>query len=80
MIGQSLIGILAATGLVKGDRLQRFLLIGELSLDGEVQPVRGVLPIALACRREGLDGLLLPAANCREAAVVGNLTALPLRR
>jgi magnesium chelatase family protein len=74
------LGILAATGLVKGDRLSRFLLIGELSLDGEVQPVRGVLPIALACRREGLDGLLLPAANCREAAVVGNLAALPLRR
>jgi magnesium chelatase family protein len=74
------LGILAATGLVKGDALSRFLLIGELSLDGEVQPVRGVLPIALACRREGLDGLLLPVANCREAAVVGNLTALPLRR
>lgn len=74
------LGILAATGLVKGDALSRFLLIGELSLDGEVHPVRGVLPIALACRREGLDGLLLPAANCREAAVVGNLTALPLGR
>ncbi len=74
------LGILAATGLVKGEALSRFLLIGELSLDGEVQPVRGVLPIALACRRAGLDGLLLPAANCREAAVVGNLAALPLRR
>src|SRR3990170_493457 len=74
------LGILAATGLVKGDALQRFLLIGELSLDGEVQPVRGVLPIALACRREGLDGLLLPAANCREAAMISNPTALPLRR
>ncbi len=74
------LGILAATGLVKGDALRRFLLIGELSLDGEVQPVRGVLPIALACRREGLAGLLLPAANCREAAVVSDLAALPIRR
>ena len=74
------LGILAATGLVKGEALGRFLLIGELSLDGEVQPVRGVLPIALACRREGLAGLLLPAANSREAAVVSGLTVLPLRR
>ncbi|MBI2153865.1 MAG: YifB family Mg chelatase-like AAA ATPase [Candidatus Rokubacteria bacterium] len=74
------LGILAATGLVKGEALNRFLLIGELSLDGEVQPVRGVLPIALACRREKLAGLLLPAANAREAAVVSTLTALPLRR
>ena len=73
------LGILAATGLVKSEALRRFLLIGELSLDGEVQPVRGVLPIALACRREGLAGLLLPAANCREAAVVAGLTTIPVR-
>jgi magnesium chelatase family protein len=73
------LGILAATGLVKGEALRRFLLIGELSLDGEVHPVRGVLPIALACRREGLEGLLLPAPNCREAAMVSTLTALPVR-
>jgi magnesium chelatase family protein len=73
------LGILAATGLVKSEALHRFLPIGELSLDGEVQPVRGVLPIALACRREGLAGLLLPAANGREAAVVSGVTALPLR-
>ncbi|MBI4590797.1 MAG: YifB family Mg chelatase-like AAA ATPase [Candidatus Rokubacteria bacterium] len=73
------LAILAATGLVKGDELKRFLLIGELSLDGEVQPVRGVLPIALACRREGLEGLLLPARNAREAAVVAGLTSVPVR-
>ncbi|MGH7262747.1 MAG: YifB family Mg chelatase-like AAA ATPase [Candidatus Rokuibacteriota bacterium] len=73
------LGILAATGLVKSEALQRFLLIGELSLDGQVQAVRGVLPIALCARREGLTGLLLPAANCREAAMISGLTALPIR-
>jgi magnesium chelatase family protein len=74
------LGVLAATGLVKGDALARHLVLGELSLDGEVQPVRGVLPVALACRRRGLDGLLLPAANAREAAAVAGCRALPLRR
>ena len=47
------IGILAATGLVKPDRLDRALVLGELSLDGRVCPVRGVLPVALSCRRGG---------------------------
>lgn len=73
------LAILAATGLVDGEQLRHFLLIGELSLDGEVQPVRGVLPIALAGRRHGLQGILLPAASCREAAVVAGLRAIPLR-
>src|SRR5574337_829836 len=48
------LALLAATGLVKSEALGRFLVIGELSLDGQVQPVRGVLPMALAARREGL--------------------------
>ncbi|MBI3625255.1 MAG: YifB family Mg chelatase-like AAA ATPase [Candidatus Rokubacteria bacterium] len=73
------IGILAATGLVKSETLQRFLLIGELSLDGQVQAVRGVLSIALAGRREGLAGLVLPPSNAREGAVVSGLTIIPVR-
>ncbi len=74
------VGILAATGLVKSEALRRFLLIGELSLDGAIQPVRGVLPMALACRREGLAGLALPVPNAREAAAVSGLTIVPVGR
>lgn len=73
------LALLAATGLVKSEALGRFLVIGELSLDGQVQPVRGVLPMALAARREGLAGLVLPAPNAREAAHVSGLTIVPVR-
>jgi magnesium chelatase family protein len=65
---------------VKSEALRRFLLIGELSLDGAIQPVRGVLPMALACRREGLAGLALPVPNAREAAAVSGLTIVPVGR
>jgi magnesium chelatase family protein len=71
-------GILAATGVVKGERLTRYLLLGELSLDGAIRQVRGVLPMALACRREGVTGLLLPPANAQEAAVVEGIEVIPL--
>jgi magnesium chelatase family protein len=65
------IGILAGTGQVeqKG-RLERFALLGELGLDGGLRPVRGALPVALAAREAGLDGLVLPVENTAEAAVV----------
>lgn len=72
------LGILAATGAIKSDRLTRYLLVGELSLDGAVRPVRGVLPVALACRREGVAGLLLPRANAPEASVVEGIDVIPL--
>mgnify|MGYP001217469484 CR=1 FL=1 len=64
------IGILAATGVVKGSRLQHFLLLGELSLDGRVKPIRGALSIAVNARESGLSGVILPAENACEAAVV----------
>jgi magnesium chelatase family protein len=64
------VGILAAEGVVQKERLKDYLLVGELSLDGEVKPVRGALPIATATEREGLKGLLLPGGNGTEAAVV----------
>jgi magnesium chelatase family protein len=73
------LGILAATGVVKGDRLARYALLGELSLDGAIRPVRGVLPMALACRRERVGGLLLPGANAPEASVVGEIEVIPLK-
>ncbi|HET7875234.1 MAG TPA: YifB family Mg chelatase-like AAA ATPase [Methylomirabilota bacterium] len=72
------LGILAATGLVKRERLERTVALGELSLDGSLRPVRGVLPVALHCRRAGLGPLLVPAANAAEAAAVGGLEVIPL--
>lgn len=64
------LGIVAAQGAVDASRLGDYLLVGELSLDGGVKPVRGALPIAAAVRRQGLKGLILPRANSAEAAVV----------
>lgn len=67
------IGILAATGTVASEKLNRYLLIGELGLDGTLQPIKGALPIAICAREQGLEGLILPKQNAREAAVVNNL-------
>ena len=72
------IGILSATGLVKPGRLERALVMGELSLDASVRPVRGVLPVALHARREGFAPLLVPAANAAEASVVAGVEAVPI--
>src|SRR5215813_2934465 len=67
------LGILAATGIVERRQIADRVLLGELSLDGALQPTRGVLPIAAAARRDGLAGLLLPSANAGEAAIVADL-------
>lgn len=67
------IGILASTGTIQTDKLQRYLIIGELSLDGSLQPIKGALPIAIAAREQGFEGFILPHQNAREAAVVNNL-------
>ena len=67
------LGVLAASGLVGRRDIDDILLIGALSLDGGIQPARGVLPIAAAARREGYKALLLPRGNTGEAAVVSGL-------
>jgi len=67
------IGILAASEQIKADRLGDFILMGELSLDGSLQPIKGVLPIAIQARKEGFKGFVLPKQNAREAAVVNDL-------
>ena len=67
------IGILAAEEEVRTADLEHFLIMGELSLDGSLHPIQGVLPIALAARRAGFRGIILPAENAREAAVVEGL-------
>jgi magnesium chelatase family protein len=67
------IAILAASGQIRADNLDKYLMMGELSLDGSLQPVKGVLPIAINARKEGFGGFILPRQNAREAAVVDKL-------
>lgn len=67
------IGILASAGEVSEEKLSKHLIIGELSLDGSLQPIKGALPIAISARAQGFEGFILPKQNAREAAVVNNL-------
>lgn len=67
------IGIMAANGTVSPDKLSRYMMIGELGLDGALQPVKGALPIAIRAREQGFEGLIVPRENAREAAVVNRL-------
>ncbi|MCM1450545.1 MAG: YifB family Mg chelatase-like AAA ATPase [Clostridiales bacterium] len=67
------IGILAADGKLASERLSRFVIMGELSLDGSVLPIRGALPMAIMARQLGFEGMVVPKANATEAAVVNNL-------
>lgn len=67
------IGILAASDQLNSDRLSDFVIMGELSLDGSIHPVKGVLPIAIEARKQGFKGFILPKKNAREAAVVDKL-------
>jgi magnesium chelatase family protein len=67
------IGILAASGQIEPDLLDQYLILGEVSLDGGLQPIKGALPIAIQARKDGFKGLLLPKANAREAAIVSGL-------
>src|SRR5262249_27683113 len=73
------LGVLAASGAVTRRQINDILILGELSLDGGIQPARGVLPIAAAARRRGIRGLLFPDSNRHEAAVVGGLDFYPVR-
>lgn len=67
------IGILAASDQILAGNIQDYIIMGELSLDGGLQPIRGVLPIAIQAREEGFKGIILPKQNTREAAIVNNL-------
>ena len=67
------IGILAANGKIESERLDQYMIMGELGLDGRLQPIRGALPIAIRARKEKFKGLIVPKQNIREAAVVNNL-------
>ncbi|HBS87128.1 MAG: magnesium chelatase [Bacteroidetes bacterium GWF2_38_335] len=67
------IAMMAATGLISPEHVHEFIIMGELSLDGSLQPVKGVLPIAIQAKEEGFRGFILPEENAREAAVVSGL-------
>jgi len=67
------IGMMAASDSLKSDELENYVIMGELSLDGGLQPIKGILPIAIKAREEGFKGFILPKQNAREAAVVNNL-------
>ena len=74
------IAILAASQQIKGgERLKDYYIMGELSLDGTLQPIRGALPIALEARKRGMKALILPEQNAREAAIVQGLDILGVR-
>lgn len=67
------IGLLGANEIISSERFSRYLLMGELSLDGSIQPLKGALPIAIKAREAGFEGLIVPRQNAREAAVVNKL-------
>ena len=72
------IGILAATGVADTEKLGNYIILGELSLDGRVKAVRGVLPIAICARDSGLKGMIIPKENAEEAAVVNGVEVLAI--
>ena len=63
------IALLAANGSIHTDCLDQYMMVGELSLDGQLQPIKGALPIAIKARSEHFKGLIVPKSNVREAAV-----------
>ncbi|MDF2157589.1 YifB family Mg chelatase-like AAA ATPase [Algoriphagus sp. CAU 1675] len=66
-------GILQASEQVNFPELDRYIIMGELSLDGQLRPIKGVLPIAIEARKRGFKGFILPLANAKEASIVNNL-------
>jgi len=70
------LSVLKASGQINADRLDQYLIMGELSLDGILRPIKGVLPIAIQARKEEFKGFVLPKMNVREAAIVNNLDVI----
>src|SRR5215472_1564188 len=73
------VGLVAASEQMESEQLENFAMVGELALTGAVRPVKGVLPIALRAREQGLAGLLVPPENAAEAAVVSGLQVVPVQ-
>lgn len=72
------LGILAATGIIPQKIISQYLILGELSLDGRVKPVRGSLPMALAAKKAGYKAIIVPYDNGREASVVDDIDVIPV--
>ena len=72
------LGILHASQQLNTERLPEYIIMGEMSLDGELRPIKGVLPIAIQARKEGFRGIILPKENAEEAAIVNNLDVIPV--
>ena len=72
------LGILHASQQLQTELLSDYIIMGEMSLDGELRPIRGVLPIAIQARKEGFKGFILPKENAQEAAIVNNLDVIPV--
>lgn len=70
------VGILAGSEQITCENLQEYLIMGELSLDGGLQPIKGALPIAIQARKEGFKSIILPEQNAREAAIVSDIEVL----
>jgi magnesium chelatase family protein len=68
------IGMLASSELISSERLNKYLMMGELGLDGSIYPIKGALPMAIKAREVGFEGIIVPQANAREAAVVNKLS------
>ncbi len=67
------VGILAASGQINSEEVDKYIIMGELSLDGSLQPIRGALPISIKAKEEGFKGFFLPEQNAKEAAIVTGL-------
>ncbi|CAM3508568.1 YifB family Mg chelatase-like AAA ATPase [Zobellia roscoffensis] len=67
------IGILTASGQIKSENVEKYIIMGELSLDGSLHPIKGGLPIAIKAKEEGFEGFILPKENAKEAAIVSDL-------
>jgi len=72
------LGILHASQQLSTEQLGDYVIMGELALDGTVRPIKGVLPIAIQARKEKFKGIILPAENAQEAAIVNNLDVIPV--
>lgn len=67
------LGILTASGQINSEHVEKYIIMGELSLDGSLQPIKGALPIAIKAQEEGFEGFILPKQNAKEAAIVSDL-------
>ncbi|PID93620.1 MAG: magnesium chelatase [Bacteroidetes bacterium] len=67
------VGILGASGQMRHEHIHEYIIMGELSLDGSIHPIKGMLPIAIQAQKEGFKGLIIPKQNAKEGAIVNDL-------